>query len=142
MPGMNRPMGGQMMPGGMGGGMGSGGGASWESAIAPGRNAGLQRGQMEIQNSQNALMKAQQQCAQGDGQACQLAQRLQAQLGQMMGQQQQGIGMAQMGTQRSMPGGIGGNRPSDMGSRMISSMYGAPGMGGSNLGSSRMGGGW
>ena len=147
MPGMNR--GGAAMPGMGGGGMGQPGGGGQApggfgvgmgSALGP--RGDLARGAQGIQGAQEALMRAQQQCAQGDGQACMLAQRLQQQLQQAQAQQQGQVGIAQMGMDRGTMGtngrGRDGSSPQDIASRTLGAMYGSGGGGG--LGSNRMGG--
>ena len=145
MPGMGGPMnrGGAAMPGMGGGGMGQPGGGGFGppagsemsgSAFGFGRNADLARGAQGIQGAQEALMRAQQQCAQGDGQACMLAQRLQQQLQQLQAQQQGQVGIAQMGMDRGTMGtngrGRDGSSPQDIASRTLGAMYGSGGGGG------------
>ena len=102
--------------GGMGGGMGGGAGVGPQMPLN--RQSGNWGAFMGQRGEEYALMRAEQQCAQGSGAACQLAQQLR----QKMMQPKYGMG-------RSAPGGLGG-----MGS-VLGAMYGGTPGGGGSMGS-------
>jgi len=95
---------------------------------------GLNAGQGQIDQIQQSLQQAQDQCARGSGSACMLAQQLQQQLQQAQGQQQGNVGMAQMGAQGLGSAGGGyrgrGTDPNMMGAAMLGTQFG---MGGGGL---------
>lgn len=133
--------------GGFGGGGGMGGGMGAPAAppggmpgprqgggqMTPGTGAVNQSGPFAAQNrqrqAQESLMRAEQQCQQGIGSACQLAeqlrQRMAMQQGNMQGQMDKAMMSGQGGTMGTMGRG-GAGRPSDrsMAQTMLGSMYG------------------
>jgi len=134
MPGMNRGGGGGQMQPFMGGG---GDPMQPPPQIGLNPNSALQGGADKIASAQQALQRAEQACAQGDGASCQLAQRLRQQMQQMQMQQSQQVGLAgsrgQGGTMGIGRGGGGRTDPNSYAQALLGGMYNKP-MGG--------GGGW